>query len=136
MSLYADLVNHTQMNYSTRYDLYSIGETVYALSNKEPLPYEEQIKVLADKIKEADCVIVGGASGLSAAGGGYFYYDDTPSYRKYFGKYTEKYGFKGTFAGSFYRLADPAEKWRYLATFLHTTQTAQIHKPYLNLESY
>ncbi len=134
MSLYEELVNHTQMNYSSRYDLYSRGKTIYALSKKEPLPYEQQIAVLKEKIQEADCVIVGGASGLSAAGGGDFYYDDTPSYRKYFGKYAKKYGFKGAFAGSFYRFADPAEKWGYLATFLHTTQTAEIRKPYLDLD--
>ncbi len=134
MSLYEDLVNHTQKNYSYRYDLYSMGETVYALSEKEPLPYKEQIEVLVDKIKEADCVIVGGASGLSAAGGGDFYYEDNASYRKYFGKYAEKYGFKGAFAGSFYPYADPAEKWGYLSTFLHTTQTAEIRKPYIDLD--
>ncbi len=134
MTLYEDLVNHTQMNYSSRYDLYSMGKTVYALSKKEPLPYKEQIKLLAEKIKEADCIIVGGASGLSAAGGGDFYYEDNASYRKYFGKYAEKYGFKGAFAGSFYPFSDPAEKWGYLATFLHTTQTAEIRKPYLDLD--
>ena len=133
MSLYEDLVNHTQMNYSARYDLYAAGKTVYALSKKKPLPYDEQIKILAEKIKEADCIIIGGASGLSAAGGGDFYYEDNASYRKYFGKYAEKYGFKGAFAGSFYRYSDVAEKWGYLATFLHTTQTAEIRKPYLDL---
>ncbi|KIR01857.1 NAD-dependent protein deacetylase of SIR2 family [Lachnospiraceae bacterium TWA4] len=134
MSLYEELVNHTQRNYSSRYDIYSRGGTLYELSKKEPLPYEEQIKEFKKQIKEADCVIVGGASGLSAAGGGDFYYDDTPSYRKYFGKYAKKYGFKGAFAGSFYQYSDPAEKWGYLATFLHTTQNAEIRKPYLDLD--
>ncbi len=134
MSLYDKLVTHSQFNYSRRYDLYSHGLTAYPLSEKAPLPYEEQIKTLVDKINEADCIIVGGASGLSAAGGGDFYYEDNASYRKYFGKYAEKYVFKGAFAGSFYQYSDPAEKWGYLVTFLHTTQTAEIRKPYLDLD--
>ena len=54
-------------------------------------------------IEEADCVLAGGASGLSAAGGGDFYYEDNATYRKHFGKFAERYGFKGAFEGSFYR---------------------------------
>lgn len=30
---------------------------------------------------------------------GDFYYEDNASYRKYFGKFAEKYGFKGAFDG-------------------------------------
>ncbi len=134
MNLYEQLVNITQANYSNHYYVYANGDTMYDLSQKEPLPYDEQIQTLVEKIQEADCVIIGGASGLSAAGGGDFYYEDNASYRKYFGKYAEKYGFKGAFAGSFYHYDDPAEKWGYLATFLHTTQTAEIRKPYLDLD--
>ncbi len=134
MNFYERLVNQTQMNYSYNYPTYSTGGTVYPLSRKQKTSYEEQLKTLINKIEEADCVIVGGASGLSAAGGGDFYYEDNASYRKYFGKYAEKYGFKGAFEGSFYRYDDPAEKWGYLATFLHTTQNAEIRKPYLDLD--
>ena len=57
------------------------------------------------------------------------------SYRKYFGKYAEKYGFKGAFDGMFRQWDDRAEFWGYLATFLHTTQTAPIREPYLNLDA-
>ena len=94
MSFYEDLVMQTQMNYSRYYSVYASGGTPYELSDKKPLPYKEQIEELVRQVKEAECVIVGGASGLSAAGGGDFYYGDTPSYRKYFGKFAEKYGFE------------------------------------------
>lgn len=81
----------TQRNYSTYYHVYaSGGPPPYELSNRAPLPYEEQIKHLQSAIKAADCIIVGGASGLSAAGGGDFYYEDNESYRKYFGKYGKR----------------------------------------------
>ena len=76
-----------------------------------------------------------GAGGLSAAGGGDFYYGDTPSFREHFGKFAEKYGVRGAFDGSFRRWETPEEKWAYLSTFLHTTQTAPVRAPYLDLDA-
>ena len=84
MNFYDDLVMQTQMNYSKYYPIYASGSTPYQLTDKKPLPYSEQIHRLVQEVKEADCVVVGGASGLSAAGGGDFYYEDNDSYRKYF----------------------------------------------------
>lgn len=99
MNFYDDLVMQTQMNYSRHYHIYASGSTPYQLTDKKPLPYSEQINRLVQEVKEADCVVVGGASGLSAAGGGDFYYEDNDSYRKYFRPFAEKYHFKGAFAG-------------------------------------
>lgn len=131
---YEDLVMQTQMNYSNYYQVYAQGGTAEPLSKKTPLPYDEQIKLFAQKIKEADHVIVGGASGLSAAGGGDFYYTDTPSFYKYFGKFAKKYGFKGAFAGMGHHWASREEFWGYLATFLYTTQHAELRSPYRDLQ--
>ena len=83
MNFYDDLVMQTQMNYSKYHPIYASGSTPYQLTDKKPLPYSEQIDRLVQEVKEADCVVVGGASGLSAAGGGNFYYEDNDSYRKY-----------------------------------------------------
>ena len=135
MSMYENLVMQTQMNYSRYYGRYAAGKTPVRLSDKKPLPYETQIEKLIEKIKEADCIVVGGASGLSSAGGGDFYYEDTPSFRRYFGKFAEKYGFQGAFAGMGYPYKTRGEFWAYLATFLHTTQTAPIREPYLDLDA-
>ena len=90
MSFYEQLVMQTQMNYSKYHYIYAAGSTPYQLADKRPLPYKEQIWRLVQEIKDADCVVVGGASGLSAAGGGDFYYEDNASFRKYFGKFAEK----------------------------------------------
>lgn len=133
MTTYEELVISTQMNYSRNYISYMRGETSYTLSNKKALPYEDQIREFAEKVKEADCVVIGGASGLSAAGGGDFYYAPTESFYKHFGKFAERYGFRGAFEGSFHRYARPEDKWAYLATFLHTTQTAPVRSPYADL---
>ena len=135
MSFYEDLVTQTQMNYSQYYGFYASGRTPYVLTDKAPLPYEEQIARLVRSIREADSILVGGASGLSAAGGGDFYYEDNASYRKYFGKYAEKYGFKGAFAGMMHQWSSREEFWGYLATFLNTTQNAPIREPYLDLDA-
>lgn len=134
MSMYENLVMQTQINYSRYYGVYAAGKTPVKLSSRKPLPYERQIEEFARRVREADCIVVGGASGLSAAGGGDFYYGDTPSFRRYFGKFADKYGFKGAFSGMQYPYKTRGEFWAYLATFLHTTQTASIREPYLDLD--
>lgn len=135
MNFYDDLVMQTQMNYSKYHPIYASGSTPYQLTDKKPLPYSEQIHRLVQEVKEADCVVVGGASGLSAAGGGDFYYEDNDSYRKYFRPFSEKYHFKGAFAGMMHPWKTREEYWGYLATFLHTTQIAPVRHPYLDLDA-
>ena len=114
---------------------YRTGGTPYELSAREPEPYDQQIETFARMIDEADCVLVGGASGLSAAGGGDFYYEDNATYRRHFGKFAERYGFKGAFEGSFYRWSTAEARWGYLATFLDTTLNAPLRKPYKDLDA-
>ncbi len=135
MSMYEDLVMQTQMNYSRYYGIYASGGTAVKLSTKEALPYEKQIADFAKKVKEADCIVVGGASGLSAAGGGDFYYTDTPSFRKHFGRFKEKYGIKSAFDGSTRQWKTREEYWAFLATFLHTTLSAPLREPYKDLDA-
>ena len=134
MNCYENLVMKTQMNYSRHYSTYASGGTAVVLSKQKPLPYEEQIQEFARRVQEAECIIVGGASGLSAAGGGDFYYSDTPSFREHFGKFADKYGFKGAFSGMMHRFSTRNEHWGYVATFLNTTQNAPIREPYLDLD--
>ena len=135
MSLYDDLVMQAQSTYSRYYGVYAQGGTPYEMAAPSALTYEEKIARLVREIREADAVIVGGGSGLSAAGGGDFYYEDNASFRKYFGKYAEKYGFKGAFGGTTARWDSREEYWGYMATFLHTTQTAEVRTPYLDLDA-
>lgn len=127
MSFYEELVIETQRrNYSRYYSVYARGGTPFQLTDKPSLPYDEQIAAFAREVASADAVLVGGASGLSAAGGGDFYYADTASFRAHFGKFAEKYHFVGAFNGMRAPFQSRAEFWGYLATFLHTTQTAPL----------
>lgn len=121
------------MNYSSYYGLCASGQTVLPLSHKKSLPYEEQIAAFAQAVKGADCVVVGAASGLSAAGGGDFYYEPTESFYKHFSKFAKRYGFRDAFEGSFHSYDRPEDKWAYLSTFLATTQNAPVRKPYADL---
>lgn len=135
-SLYEQLVIQTQMNYSRYYGVYAQGGTPIKLTKKPPLPYDQQIKIFAQKVQEADHIIVGGASGLSAAGGGDFYYSATSSFKKAFKRYYDKYKINGAFAGMMnHRWASRGEYWGYLATFLHTTLHARVRQPYRDLQT-
>lgn len=134
-TLYEQLVIQTQMNYSRYYTVYASGQTPIKLTDKAPTPYDEQIKTFAQKVNEADHIIVGGASGLSAAGGGDFYYAATPSYQQAFKRFYDKYHFNGAFAGMRHPWSSRGEYWGYLATFLHTTLHAPIRSPYKDLQA-
>jgi hypothetical protein len=74
MSLYEDLLLQTQMNYTKYHHLYLSGGTPFQMSPPSPLSYDKKIHKFASQVKDADCIVAGGASGLSAAGSGDFYY--------------------------------------------------------------
>lgn len=135
MTPYERLVITTQKNYERYYGVYAQGGTPYELTDKTPAPYEEQIERFAAMVEDADCILVGGASGLSAAGGGDFYYGDSPSFRKYFGKFASAYNFVGAFNGMHVHYPSTEARWGFLATFLHTTQTAPLRAPYRDLDT-
>ena len=135
MSFYKDLVMQTQMNFQKYYGIYRRGGTPYELAGPSKLSMDEKIDRLVQEIRDADCVIVGGASGLSAAGGGNFYYENNDSFKKYFGKFEEVYHFNGAFDGMFRHWNDRAAFWAFLATFLYTTLTAPIRAPYHDLDA-
>lgn len=135
VTLYEQLVIELTNRSFSLHAAYRSGSTPYELSDREPEPYDQQIEDFARMIEEADCVLVGGASGLSAAGGGDFYYEDNATYRKHFGKFAERYCFKGAFEGSFYRWPTAEARWGYLATFLDTTLNAPLRKPYRDLDA-
>lgn len=129
MTLYERLVIELTNRSFSHQAAYRSGGTPYDLSDREPEPYAQQIKTFARMVEEADCVFVGGASGLSAAGGGDFYYEDNATYRRHFGKFAERYGFRGAFEGSSYRWPTAESRWGYLATFLDTTLNAPLRGP-------
>ena len=60
---------------------------------------KNKINLLKQKIDTADAIVVGGASGMSAASGFKFYYQDDEIFRKLAGGLADKYGFTNLFDG-------------------------------------
>lgn len=58
---------------------------------------KEKIDLLKKKIDEADAIVVGGASGMSAASGFVFYYQDDDVYKMLAGGLAEKYNIHNYF---------------------------------------
>lgn len=89
-------------------------------------------ELLLKKIEEADAIMVGGASGMSAAAG-YIWYTDNESFRHYFGSYAKKYGIDSIFNGFYYRYRTREERWGYIASLMHFVNDCKIGQPYLDL---
>ena len=72
---------------------------------------ERLLDVLKSKIEEADAIVVGGASGMSAASGFRFYYQDDEVFRQMAGSLREKYGFRNMFDGFYNPRMTKGEHW-------------------------
>ncbi len=61
----------------------------------------DKIELLKQKINGAEAIVVGTASGMSAASGLRFYYQDDNDYKQIAGGLREKYGVYNLFDASF-----------------------------------
>lgn len=94
--------------------------------------YQNNIDTLLQKIQEAEAIVVGGASGMSAAAG-YNWYRDDAMFRKYFDTFAEEYGIDSIFGGFYYRFRTNEERWAYLATLVNFVADVPIGQPYKDL---
>ena len=69
---------------------------------------EEQIRILKDRLNQADAVLIGAGAGLSTAAG--FTYSGE-RFRKYFIDFAEKYGIQDMYSGGFYPFEDLETYW-------------------------
>ena len=72
--------------------------------------YSDKINLIAEKIREADAVIIGAGAGLSTSAG--FTYSGE-RFNKYFSDMEEKYGFHDMYSGSFYDYDSLEEMWAF-----------------------
>ena len=94
--------------------------------------YQNNIDIILQKIEEADAVVVGGASGMSAAAG-YNWYVDDENFQKYFGAFAKEYGIENIFGGFYYKFRTEEERWAYLATLINFVADVPIGQPYKDL---
>ena len=80
---------------------------------------KEKIELLRQKIDEADAIVVGGATGMSAASGFVFYYQDDEVYRKLAGGLAKKYDLHSMFDAFYDRRLTAGERW---VVLLRTTR--------------
>lgn len=80
---------------------------------------KEKIDLLKKKIDEADAIVVGGASGMSAASGFVFYYQDDDVYKMLAGGLAEKYNIHNYFDLFYDRRLSRGELW---ASMLRATR--------------
>ena len=72
---------------------------------------QEKIDLLRKKIDEADAIVVGGASGMSAASGFVFYYQEDKVFHELAGGLARKYGIHNMFDAFYDRRLTRGEHW-------------------------
>ena len=93
---------------------------------------EEQVSFLAEKIRQADAVLIGGGSGLSSAAG-YNYYHWLPYMEECLQDFKEWYGLKSPFDGFYYCYSSPEQQWAYYARYIQSMWDAPTGQPYYDL---
>lgn len=95
--------------------------------------YEEQVKLFAEHIKEAGAIVVGAASGMSAAAGYRHYYERDKDFVENLGDFEKKYGYHNSFDGFYYHYRTSEERWAFIARNLCMILDARTGQPYYDL---
>lgn len=86
----------------------------------------DEIKRLADELDRAEAVVIGAGSGLSTSAG--FTYTGE-RFRRYFGDFIDKYGFRDMYSGGFYTFKTPEEHWAYWSRYIYINRYTAAPKP-------
>lgn len=92
---------------------------------------KEKNQLLKEKIDKADAIVVGTASGMSAASGLRFYYQDNDDYKKMAGGLREKYGVYNMFDAYYDPRLTKEEHWALLLRsikHLYEVETGETYK--------
>lgn len=95
--------------------------------------YKKAIKHLINKFDESTAILVGAASGMSAAAGYKHYYERDEYFVEHFGEYEKKYGFHNSFDGFYYRYKSLEEEWGYNVKFVGDIIDEPVGEPYKDL---
>lgn len=95
--------------------------------------YKQAIKHLLNKFDESEAILVGAASGMSAAAGYKHYYVRDEYFVDHFGEYENKYGFHNSFDGFYYKYRTVEEAWGFTSKFIGDIYDEPIGKPYKDL---
>ena len=76
------------------------------------------LKPIAEKIKEADAILIGASNGLSITEGLHLFADNT-AFEEMFGDFKQKYGLQCILQGMMARWPSEEEKWAFWARLIH-----------------
>ena len=93
---------------------------------------QDMAECLAEKIHQADAVLIGGGSGLSSAAG-YNHYHWLPYMEECLQDFKEWYGLKSPFDGFYYCYSSPEQQWAYYARYIQSMWDAPTGQPYYDL---
>lgn len=97
-----------------------------SLMNKSTETYSDKLKRLKDAIDDAETIIVGAGSGLSAAAG--FTYSGERFWR-YFRDFAEKYHIRDIYSGGFYPFQNLEEYWAWWSRHIWVNRYMNAPKP-------
>ena len=93
--------------------------------------YSDKIRLLKEKIKSADAVLIGAGAGLSASAGLTY---SGERFGKYFSDFKEKYGISDMYAGGFYPFDTLEEFWAWWSRLIYINRySAEVGKVYSEL---
>ncbi len=95
--------------------------------------YLQQLHLLRQHIQSAEAIVIGAASGMSAAAGFRHYYERDADFVENLGAFETKYGYHNSFDGFYYRYRTSEQRWAYLAKNLCMILDAPTGQPYRDL---
>ena len=102
------------------------------INNINSIRQKDNIKILIDKISEADAIVVGGGSGISSAAG-YNHYHSKDIIENKFSDFEKKYGFRSLFDAYYYLYSSHEERWGFFSQYIKFMHEAPPGQPYLDL---
>lgn len=103
---------------------------VKRLSMKDP---RDNVRILAEKIDEADAILIGAGSGLSSAAG-YDHYHWSGEMASELKEFKEYYGFTSPLAGFYHCYPSAETQWGYYSKYISFIRKAETGKPYYDLK--
>lgn len=95
--------------------------------------YNKKISELVEHLNKADAIVVGAASGMSAAAGFRHYYERDKDFVEHFGEFEKQYGYHNSFDGFYYRYRTEEARWAFIARMICCILDVPVGKPYKDI---
>ena len=96
------------------------------LTQTSTAPYSDQLAKMKQALEQAEAVIVGAGSGLSASAGLTY---SGERFEKHFGDFIQKYGIRDMYSGGFYPFETPEEHWAWWSRHIMINRYEKAPKP-------